>query len=45
MVVVSVSGRVHPSRTANTKGVLALLARYRFFSERTIERNDDISFA
>ena len=49
MVVVSVSGRVPPSRTANTKGVLALLARFRsLLSKPSSVMNEianDISFA
>ena len=49
MVVVSVSGRVPPSRTANTKGVLALLARFKsLLSEPSSVMNEienDISFA
>ena len=46
---VSVSGRVPPRRTANTKGVLALLARLRsLLSEPSSVMNEianDISFA
>ena len=49
VVVVSVSGRVPPSRTANTKGVLALLARFRSLlskpSSVMTEIANDISFA